>query len=278
MILTENKTHSISNKVFEAAHIKYLASVIQQEYNTAIQGKTPYTIKEQNIVLDFYVKCFESLSFKADSDEMFNDNSKIYQNPIHSVEMIFKHGTEKNIRLVIQHGEDYNEVTKKYFNNSYLEVSGKDDVWVNGKINIIKDYITNTVPNQIRGILNYDTLLFWLISILGGYLTIVAISLNQCRNDANYLIKNTYQTDGLLTLLIYFAFLSFVPGIFLASFIHNRIEKIKYNVYPSVELNIGPSFALTNQQKKKQFYFLWTMIVIPVLISIVCNIITGFIN
>ncbi len=169
-------------------------------------------------------------------------------------------------------------MTKKYYNNSYLEVSGTDELWVNGKINIIKDYIADKVPEQKLGILNYDTLLFWLISCVGSYLTMIALSLNECRNDANYFIKNTYHNQGLVFTLFCFVFLSIMPGTLLASFIHNYIEKVKYNIYPSVELSIGPNHALINKQKKQKFYFLWTMIVIPVVISIICNIITNFIN
>lgn len=277
MKLTENKADPIANKIFEDENIKDLAQILQSEYEQAIKGKTAYIIKEQNIVLDFYIKCEGNISFRADSADVFNDKSKIYQKPVLYIEMIFKHGNERNIRLVIQHGEDYNEMTKKYNNSSYLEVSGKDELWVNGKINIIKDYIADKVPEQKRGILNYDTLLFWLICLIGGYLTMVAISLNQCRNDANYSIKNIYHNEGIFSLIGLFIVFSFIPGIFLAAFIHNYIEKVKYNVYPSVELSIGPNHALTIKHKKQKLYFLWTMIILPAIVSIVCNIITNFI-
>ncbi|MFN7912690.1 MAG: hypothetical protein ACK5QC_12765 [Bacteroidota bacterium] len=106
----------------------------------------------------------------------------------------------------------------------------------------------------------------------------IALSLNACRNDANYFIKTTYQSEGLIYILIYFALFSFIPGILLASFVDKYIEKVKYNIYPSVELSIGPNHALINKQKKQKFYFLWTMIVLPAIVSIICNIITSFIN
>ncbi|HKC67229.1 MAG TPA: hypothetical protein VKG26_03305 [Bacteroidia bacterium] len=274
MIITENRVHVISLKIFEAVHIKSIAKIFQQEYNIAIKNKNHLKIKDENISLNFYIKCFEPVSFQSESDAIFSDNSKIYTKRIHSIEMTFKQGDEKNIRIVLQHGES--EGIEKD-GNSYLEVSGKNEIWVNGTLGKLEDYL-KSVPEQTRGILNYDNLLFFGSCAIGGYLTTIVISLDSCRDDANYCLKNLYKTDGILWLIFLLGILSFIPGIFLGVFIDSQVKKIKNNAYPSIELLIGPEHLLVSKKKKKQLNFLWTMITLPFIVSIVCNIITSFIH
>lgn len=273
----ENRTYTIENKVFEPNHIKNLARLFQEEYNSSTTGKSEYSIKERNIGLNFHLKCIEPISFESDSEELFKDNSKAYTKRIKTIEMHFKEGNEKRIKLVIQHGDDYDKTTKTYNNTSYLEVSGKNEMWVNGMLSKLMDYL-QSVPTQKRGILNYDQIMFYGLCLLGGYLTIIGISLNMCRNDANYYLKDLLKTDGLLVVSIMIIILSLFPGVLFAIPIHNWIERIKHNVFPSIELLLGPEHLLVSKIKKRRIIYVWTVIVLPIIISILCNIVTNYIN
>jgi hypothetical protein len=278
MTITENRTYPIKDKIFSIDHVRNLARLLQEEYDSSIKGLENLTSKEKSIALYFRIKCLEPVSFEHNNSEIFLKKSKIYTKHIQSIEMSFSEGDNKKIKIILQHGDEYNELTKEYINSSYTEVTGKNELWVNGLLAKLTDYI-DSVPNQERGILDWNSYaLSVALCILGGYLTSIVFSLNMCRNDANYFWKDLYHDNGLIWSIVAFGFISFIPGIFFAAFIENNMDKICHHTFPIVELQLGEDHFHLNKKKRAKLRYIWLMIILPIIISIATNIVSSYLT
>lgn len=278
-MIIENRTRTIRNKIFASTHILQLAHLFQLEYDNTLSNITSNLETENLPILNFHLKCFESISFESDSDDIFKSGSKIYTKSIKTIEMTFTYGDERRIKLVIQQGDSYastGKYTKTLINNSYLEISGKNEFWVNGMLSKLLDYL-QSVPEQKRGILDHMGMILLSLVIIVTYLVIMLISLNMCRNDPNYFVKDFYLREGFPITILIILLLALPSLLFIALPILSYIDDVKQSAFPSVELQVGPEHMLIAKLKKKKLTFIWSTIILPVILSIICNIVTNYI-
>ncbi|MES2725468.1 MAG: hypothetical protein V4643_00105 [Bacteroidota bacterium] len=264
MSIRENRLFAIEDKVLSIQHIRELADIILQEYLISDNKNASSWIK-------FYVKCYDYSSFESGDISIFDDSSIINKKRVKSIVIEYKEGEEKHVKVHLNHG--YIQEEKEYINDSDIEIGGNNPFWVSG----IYEKINTTLlsfPEQDTTLIEYKSKINWLAFIIGTYFGGALMDFVD-RNNKDF-IPFWYQAThkGLGNFFVSLLAGSLFGGIIVWLFTYVFLQKT-YEIWPTVELQIGPDHLLV--EKKRRFFYakLLSIVLIPLLLSIISTIITN---
>lgn len=264
MTIRENRLHTIDNKIFTLENVHEIASIFYNEHEKE-RG-----ISSENLWLNFSAKCVDNSSFESQHLLLFEAGSSLSKKKVESILMEFRKGTEKLIKLKIAHG--YITSNDKNVSGSEFEVGGEDNFWVSGIENKILETI-ESFDYQNNKIANNSKKISWVAFLFGTYLFGMAIDLINIyeREYTPYWQMAIYEDAE--TTFAFFVCAFFFGGLFFWVFVSNLIEK-SFDIWPPTEIQIGPPHKQMERKKRQYYRFLFLSIILPIILSIVANLIT----
>lgn len=239
-----SKELKISGVVVKPANIRELAKKVYEEYGSDKEsdGKN----------INFILRGIDGTQYESEDIEVFSDGGILDTRRIVAVEMTYSNYTDdKRISIKLEHD------IKDYGWRNVIFVSGPDEVWVNGVIKHFEDAIVNW-EKQVNWPYKYS----WLLTI------IFAIGINfPCSNILNFIIHLIKPESSVTLGPLFFSF--FMVGLLLALYIVDKLKEL----YPVVELRIGPEHTQLEVKRRRKLYAVISIVVIPLVISLIIELI-----
>lgn len=222
--------------------------------------------------LEFVVKCFDNTSFTSNDLSLFNSpKSPLLKRRVRSVELGFKLPEKGHVQIGIFHGTDYDSVEDKYSNQSFIELASEDTRWLNavsGEIQVWYDGLAD--QNNI--VLRNAKKIRWITFFIGMFLFGVVIDWFKFNNsEYTPYWEKVLKTSQAIPLLFVAALFGGAVSLLI---INHQIEKT-WNIWPMVEIQIGPDHLQKEKQKRNVTYQIWALILIPLILSIISSVITS---
>lgn len=261
MPFKQNTFLPIDGKIIGTDHTRELAEMLVEEYDklhsSGAQGIT------------FSVKCFDNTSFSSQDVSLFQAKSPILKKRVRSIEMSIYPTAATFVKVGLLHGSDYDSVEKTYYNGSFFELGSDDSMWVNGFAARLQEWLDG-VPDQ-KDPVEANKLWIYLISIVSAtYLFGCVIDwFNINKHGYVPYWKEAFSTGGDWVASIVAAL--FVGGLVALVTAGNFINK-STDIWPMVELQIGPEHLLVEKQKRNYVNKIWTLLILPFLTSILSTV------
>lgn len=252
MAIKENRLLTINYKVFNLSDLRRLVNVLWTEYNEV--NRYP---KEPSI--QFYIKCFDHSSFTSDDIAIFNDDSIIAQRRVKNIKVEFSLEDKRTAIIFLEHG--YTKTDDGFISNSDIEIGGTDRAWVNNIVTKFQD-VLNSIPDQQTLIRKYYYL-FASVAIIATFAACLIIADWMHSHEKNYIPAFSRLVQGKVTngSIIAGIFISLICGLVLYTSIRDYSEEL----FPTIELQIGPSHTFSEVTKRKRLYTYYSLIIGPIL-------------
>jgi hypothetical protein len=255
--IRESRSYRVHDVILGLHEIKKLAKVVDGEFGHANKGEVP---RED---LSFVVSCDDGSLFSSEDPSLF-EQPIISSKRIHSIRMSYRNYPQhKSIAIDLRNGTRSREST--------IEVTGTDSTWVNGTLRLLEDVMRDAKPQT-----NFFKKTSWLstalLSMGLGYLIIhlllllpIPVSKVQPTGGLAELIENSGVARFIFVYLIYYV-IGLTPAAIISQFLDPK------DLWPSVELQIGPAHKLT--ERKRRFFLLQVLIlgILPLLRSAVYDV------
>jgi len=241
----ETRHVKISNVVITSDDIRALATIVDNASKEKINDKSYYSYS-------FGAKAFDDSEYESTSCDVFRKGGVLETKRIQEVNIYFsEHSTNSRMNIRITHGDSRsmsNEIT----------VSGTDSTWVNGVMRQFEDIINNLEKQK-----TWPKQFYWVIVIilaLGigriiSFLLFDVIFVHSIRREP---------ATPFIGWIVVFLFI-FLP----ASLLSDKIVKL----WPSIEIRAGKDYAQIEKRKRYRLWILMSLGIIPILISIITEII-----
>lgn len=263
MGIKKHGLYSIDNKIIQKNHIQQIAKLIWLEYDN---------LQSSSISKEFkvHIKCFDRFSYTADTLEIFNDDSEIYKERLKSIEIVSSCDDKLFIKLRLNHGQML--VDDKYLSDSDIEIGGSDIAKIHDlQVRILQE--VQSIPPQDNVIENSSRF------IAPSVFIIAALSFGFAVDIYNRGAKNTtpYWREAFNDFGNLFAY-SLLPAICGAVFlsIYNSYSERSLEIWPNVELHIGPEHLRPEVKKRKKIILFFTIVILPLLTAFIYDMIKAF--
>ncbi|PKL69178.1 MAG: hypothetical protein CVV30_06265 [Methanomicrobiales archaeon HGW-Methanomicrobiales-1] len=266
-----SKQRKIKYKVIKVQNARELARFIYDDYLKILglynEAKNAYDLaKEKYLKNEIKKDELDQISYPADKprisfETIWENNSvngsnidiiegdNLLNKKITSIEITYTRINNGRIHVKLHHHIDCS------YNNNYVAVSGSDEVWVNGIFNQINELIDNW-QNQDTWI--YKNKRFF--ELFSGL--IIGVS------SAYILTSLIYFFWPGKNFLLSFGILSFI-GLYMSLFIVWPLVSYIEKLYPCIEFFMGPEHAQIEKIKREKIIFIFTIILIPFIISFI---------
>lgn len=257
MSTRKNGLFIIENKVIGQKEVQELADLIWKEYQ-------PRHLTAKNNIFKSYVKCFERVSYENDGINIFNADSEIYKERIKTIEITAQCDKLLYIKLRLNHGQV--KVDDKYISDSDIEIGGDDFVKIHDIHARVLQYI-KSIPEQHNYFVKNDKVFSWIILFLGTIAFGFAIDfVSDKSNDFTPYWRSALSDIGNF---IGYVFLAVIIGGFIAYSIYDSFVKKSRDLWPTVELRIGPEHFRTEVKYKNYLIQFWILFMLPLIIAVV---------
>lgn len=252
MAIKENRLLTINYKIFTLPDLRRLVNVLWTEYNEV--NRYP-----QQPSIEFHIKCFDHSSFTSDDIAIFNDDSIISQRRVKSIEVEFALEDKRSALIIIQHG--YTKTDDGIVSNSDIEIGGTDRAWVNSIVTKFQD-VLNSIPDQQTLIRKYYYL-FAAVAIMACFAACLILADWMHSDEKNYIPAFSRLIHGTVSGGSIFGgvLISLIGGFGLYSGIRDYSEEL----FPTIELQIGPSHTFSEVTKRKRLYTCYTLVIGPII-------------
>lgn len=252
----------IQNKIFRLEHIKELAELLFEELQAAGQGQ-----------MEISVKCFDNTSFMSEDLSLLDAKSPILKKRIRSFEFAIHLSSDTWAKIGIFHGANYDSVEQEYSNSSFIEISGSDKAWINSFNAKIQEWYEG-VPIQNNLLEKRSKLLKWLAFGTGTILFGIIVDWFNVKtiNYIPYWEVILKTSSAIVYLILAFLF----GGFFLFMIVKSQIDSSP-NIWPIVEIQVGPDHLMKEKQKRSELYKAWTLVWLPLILSIISTLIMSLI-
>ena len=191
-----------------------------------------------------------SMTFDDVSDlDNILTNNKIIEINLEFRERVF------DSRFIIRIKHTY---SKSSSGSSYVEVGGKDKMWVNETLRIVEDFIL-ACKDQSKFLRKYGILIIPLTILISNLFLNNIIELIITRlHMFSKLVMTSITKDWLFVIIILTLFTA-LPVIF----VYYRVLKL----WPAVEIQTGKDFQQIENQKRNKLWIIASIIIIPAIIS-----------
>ena len=252
-----SKELKITGVIVKPSDIRELAKKVYEEYESDNESDRKS--------INFILKGADGTQYESEDIKIFSDSGILDTRRIIGIEIIyFNHVNDKSISIRLKHA------VIDYEWENYISVSGSHELWVNGIIKSFEDIISNW-KKQVTWPHKYDWFLMIIFAIGIGLLY-----LNFLNFIFTYIIvvhpispKPQWAVElRPIFIFIYYIF-GFLFGMWPASYIVDELKKL----YPIVELRTGPEHTQVEAKKRRKLYAIISMGVIPLIISLVVELI-----
>lgn len=257
--IKESRYSEIKDKIINLDNISKIASFINQDFNCA-QNKQHHTR------ISFSVTCFDNSCFESKDPSLFSQDSVICNKRVKTIEIDFwDYTVDSHISIDISQDE---------YVPSRIRIRGVDSNWVNGVHKQIDEIINsftpqNTFVKKNKKLLN---ILFGLsIGVLYIHLLILLPFTPSNKPDPEWarLLKKLFELWPFTKYLLKYS-IGLIPGIWPASMITDKLVTL----WPSIEIQIGPEHTFIEKKRRKWLLNVFLIGVLPLIISIIADIIT----
>ncbi len=244
--IREKRKLFFSNKIVTPEVIRNLATMFHDEAASALA----YT----STLLNFSIDAADNSSYESASPDIFSEGQLIGKKTITRITMRFQtFENDKNMELQLFHTQDTDSM------ENYVVVSGDNSTWVNGMMTRLNENL-ETCQKQpaVERIMSYTGLPVVVIFII-FYFRLFYHDINNSKND-------------------WLKFIGII-GIPLAIiFLLQQLGKYILTIWPSVELQTAPGYQQKPLQKRRQFKFIITMVVLPIIMAFVCDLLKNWMH
>ncbi len=263
--LRETRRLDFTDKIIGIIELRKLANTLVIEAQK---------VEEDNLrtALEFKVRSAEGAFYESNHASIFDNDSNALLSRVNNVKMsldaVNKESFEREMSIRIE----INETTSNpliYYSNRIV-VSGLRSTWVNGQINIFEQ-ILRAFPPQAR----FIKLLFGRFSFVAGAIVVASVYY------LGFIILNWL--FSLLPSSIDLSSLSFILSVpkvvrdvlYFAAFLFNaqvtgKLISLRVNdLWPSVELQVGPDHLLIQKQRRAFLVKFGASVLLPVVFLII---------
>jgi hypothetical protein len=243
--MKETRTFKIENRIFTIQNVKKIAAKFESEYQSA-------KAKQHHATVRFLVLCKDGSLYESEDSKIFDD-SVISSKKVQVFNFSFTdYEEDKNMRIELEHGNDS-------YRNSFV-VSGKDSDWVNGTLNSLQVFIESATP-QSTWFKRLKVVFTLLLSFLIG-ISLVALLGVIGRKLASKSFINPFRLMMEEPNLIWGSlFIGYFPAFFITDFFNN--------LWPKVEIQVGPGYTFLEKNKRKLLFGLITILVLPIILGLI---------
>jgi len=252
--IRESRQISIERKIIRIGDLHRLAAVVKAEYGSLNQ--------EQYSTVSFLVRCADNSSFESEEIEIFEAGSFLAKKRVISASMSFhRYSDNSYIDIELNHGN---------YRRNAITVRGSDSTWVNGITGRLSDIVESFDP-QSGFATDYPRLLNVILALGYGsaFIWILkAIPLSPPREIPEW--ARIIREAPLLRAL--FRYLSgILVGIFPSLLTMWKLSEL----WPTIEIQIGPEHLLLEKSRRRWLAVVFTACVLPLLLSVIYDIIKG---
>jgi|GEM_PF-5473092 len=223
--------------------------------------------------MEFSIKCYDNTSFISDDLTLFDPKSPILKKRIRSIEMVMHPDKNTFVKIGLFHGSDYDSEEKEYSNSSFMELGSNDTMWVNGFAGKLHEWLDG-VTVQVDVLEKNSRLIYFSAFITGTLLFGVIWDIYRF-NAPGYVAYWRYVLTGFDAFPRIFA-ASIAGGGVLFLIIGHYMGKSP-DIWPIVELQTGPDHLMKEKAKRQHLNMVWTLILLPFILSIISSIVFSFI-
>lgn len=249
--IRENRNVRIYEKVITLDNVRELARMVWKEYN---EDKN-----EKEKQFEIAVICEDDTSFKSDSLEILDKERVINIRRVICIKIYYKSGNNRKIEIELRHGNDEG--------GSFLNVTGDEEMWVTGILGSLKDRI-RYYKSQDSFILKNLILVRIAFFASGTYCTgpLVDLINSDIKNYIPYWKTAIQSTDSFFSSLTGALILG---GLVLGLLISEAIIKKSRQLWPSIEMQIGPEHRMTEKKRRWNLFVITTVLIIPIILSLI---------
>lgn len=272
--MKETRKLQIRDKVFKINDLKRLAGVFEEQAALAKQKEMHYSIEyELHFSDDTTV---ESEAFNILEDDILFTSKR----PISIQFSYHNYSLKKQVSLSLNHGDSL-------YGNTII-VSGQEREWVNDIFARLSEALQGVTPQE-SWIKRHPTLMLNIIALGIGtfvyYLINIILNFAFTYVDLAKHIKPPQEGSFLHSLAlivksnIWFFYLigwvwKWLLGFFWGAF---EVRRWFFNLWPTIELDLGPEHLRIEKKKRKKLYTVLGMIIIPIVAALLYDIIKFFI-
>lgn len=255
--IIENRQTVIRRKVLTLESVRAVARVLLAEYEGLAEDEKP---KAQ---LTFTIRCDDGSSYQSEGIELLADDSVITQKRITNVTLSYFHyPTKSRVEVALRHGSIEGTIT----------VTGSNRKWVAGMQDALSGLFQSFRPQNnpfekyskwigFAAAMGIGSILVFLISLL---------SFEPPKEEDRQ--KYLWLTDALVA----FPFLKYVIKYSLTWFVGmpwtSSLENRFSNLWPSIELQIGPEHLQTEKLRRNLLIQFSVLAVVPLLLAVIYDI------
>jgi hypothetical protein len=262
------KNLKISQVIINERNIEDLITKISEEYESdsqIIKNKDESSL----LKISFLFITDDDIIYESENPQEFFSNGRYLINK--RVKVIKINYSNYNLDGAVKR-IDINISNRTYSENTIL-ISGKDELWVNGVYKYFEDYIESwekqeswfikfNILLRIIFALFFGTAYFFILRIIGIYIFFGNI-------QKLYIKWSDMATSDKTVVLFLTIGLSLFLGIVTGYFILKKIAEL----YPNIELKLGPEYLHRENLKRNKLYKIITIIIIPLIIGVIMIII-----
>ena len=258
--IRESRYSKIENRIVTREGVFKLASLVHQEYLSAKQGT-------KHCSVSYMVTCSDNSSFESEDPSIFDKESFLISKKVETIEITYhQYETNSYINISLRHGSDY---------GNSITVRGTDSTWVNGITKKLEEAVDSFQPQN-----TFVKKHKWMFNVIFGlslgaiFIWIIMIIPSDPPKDQPpawvMVLRSLFERFPPLRLI--FKYLLGLPvGIFPASLLTEKLIAL----WPSIEIQVGPDHTLLEKKRRKWILNVVIMGVLPLLLSLIYDIVSG---
>lgn len=252
------KRLKISEVVIKPENIREISEIVYKEYSQDLK-------KDQNISVEFILKSSDNTQYESGDINIFSEGGILDSRRIIAIDMrYYNYSEDKRISIDLEHA------TSKWGGGNEVIISGRDEIWANGILKLIESSISDWKKQENRPY-KYKLPLTIIFAIGIGllYLNFLDIIFSYVIVTTSISPKPQWAIElRPIILLIYYSS-GFFVGYWPASYIVDKICKL----YPYVEFILGPEHSHMEKKRRANLYKIVSLGVIPLVISLIIELI-----
>jgi hypothetical protein len=265
--MRQTKRHQIRNRIFSLSDLKRIASVFDKEVKSATKSSHHFSV-------EYSLYFADDSSVEGDSSNVLEDSYSEIKRPV-KVEFRFSdYDLDRKATFSVTHGDS------KYGNE--FVVSSKDITWLNDIYTKLLDLVNGTKP-QSSWILKHSTLVYHLVAIGVGAFGMLVIDLVisfimpsdiSIGNDARDKVKAIAEFVSQFEVIFYILGWAWR---WLAGWAWGAGSLTRWllSSWPIIDLDFGAEHLKLEKQRRKRLYLFLPVIIVPIILSIMQDIIKG---
>jgi hypothetical protein len=259
--IIENRQIVIQNKILTLSNVRAVAKAV------AVQLESIPLEDRSKADLTFVARCDDGSSFQSEDIDIFAEDSVIAQKRVTHVTVTYSHyPTKARVEVALRHGDA----------DATITVSGRSRIWVAGTLDTLAGLFESFAP-QGNPYLKHSGVINFILAMGIGSIAYLLVTLLPTappkEEDAQKFVwfASTLSEFPALHYVVKYS-LTWFAGWPWTSIVTNRFKQL----WPSIELQIGPEHLLTEKLRRKLLATAFVLGVVPLSLSVLYDILKAF--